>query len=147
MKTFWIIIIGICALIIAILIFSFCKLPINPFPIIRATVERIELRTDSHSDSDGLSGKNQALLDKTEVNKVLRLINWSGYDPQITGEPCCDTYWLEIYLVGGNVIRVSEGGKNTMIVNPLIGERYWVRNQALVRYVLELIETHELVRN
>lgn len=144
MKTFWIII-GICALIIAI--FSFCKLPINPFPITRATVERIELRTDTHSDSDGLSGKNHALLDKTEVNKVLRLINWSGYDPQITGEPCCDTYWLEIYLVGGNMIRVSEGGRDTMIVHPLIGERYWVRNEKLVQYVWELIGTHGLVRD
>jgi hypothetical protein len=143
MKTFWIII-GFCVLIIAMLIFSFCKLPINPFPIAGARVERIELKTYSHTY---LPGNKQAELSRAEANKIIRLINWSGYDPQIDGEPCCDTYWLEIYFVGGAMLRVSEGGKHTMIVNPLIGERYWVRNQALVSYVLELIETYELERN
>ena len=143
MKTFWIII-GSCVLVIAVLFFSFVRLPINPFPIARATVERIELKTDTHTYEPG---SKQVQLSRAEINQLIRLINGSGYDPQIEGEPCCDTYWLEIYLTHGGMIRVSQGGRDTMIVHPLLGDRYWVRNDKLVAYVLELIDTHGLVRN
>jgi hypothetical protein len=143
-KKRWHIIFGVALLAIILLFVFLGKMGDNPFPVAADAVERIELKTYSHTY---LPGNKQAELSRAEANKIIRLINWSGYDPQITGEPCCDTYWLEIYFVGGAMLRVSQGGKDTMIVNPLVGERYWVRNQALVSYVLELIETYELERN
>ena len=107
-------------------------------------MERIELKTYSHSY---LPGKTQAVLSEKEVKKVIRLFNQGTYDPEIDGEPCCDTYWLEVYLKDGTMIRVSQGIMGNMTVKPVEGERYWVHNRALVRYVLKLVEAYDLVRD
>jgi hypothetical protein len=135
---------GVSVLAIILLFVFLGKMGDNPFPIAADAVERIELKTYSHTY---LPGNKQAELSRAEANKIIRLINWSGYDPQITGEPCCDTYWLEVYLKDGTMIRVSQGNRENMTVKPVEGERYWVHNRALVRYVLKLVEAYDLVRD
>jgi hypothetical protein len=137
-------VLSICLVAVVLLLAFGDRKTVNPFPIRRGEVERIELKTDTHTYEPG---SKQVQLSRADINQIIRLINWSGYDPQIEGEPCCDTYWLEIYLTHGGMIRVSQGGRDTMIVHPLLGDRYWVRNDKLVAYVLELIDTHGLVRN
>ena len=114
----------------------------NPFPIAADAVERIELKTYSHSH---LPGDTQAVLREQEVKKVIRLFNQGTYDPEIDGEPCCDTYWLEVYLKDGNMIRISEGNNRNMTVRSVTKEYYWICNRALVRYVKELVKAHDLV--
>jgi hypothetical protein len=135
---------GVSVLAIILLFVFLGKMGDNPFPIAADAEERIELKTYSHTY---LPGNKQAELSRAEANKIIRLINWSGYDPQITGEPCCDTYWLEVYLKDGTMIRVSPGNRENMTVKPVEGERYWVHNRALVRYVLKLVEAYDLVRD
>lgn len=144
MKKRWYIGLGVSVLAIILLFVFLGKMGDNPFPIAADAVERIELKTYSHTY---LPGNKQAELSRAEANKIIRLINWSGYDPQITGEPCCDTYWLEVYLKDGTMIRVSQGNRENMTVKPVEGERYWVHNRALVRYVLKLVEAYDLVRD
>jgi hypothetical protein len=137
-------VLSVCLLAVVLLLAFGDRKTVNPFPIRRGEVERIELKTYSHTY---LPGNKQAELSRAEANKIIRLINWSGYDPQITGEPCCDTYWLEVYLKDGTMIRVSQGNRENMTVKPVEGERYWVHNRALVRYVLKLVEAYDLVRD
>jgi hypothetical protein len=143
-KKRWYIGLGVSVLAIILLFVFLGKMGDNPFPVAADAVERIELKTYSHTY---LPGNKQAELSRAEANKIIRLINWSGYDPQITGEPCCDTYWLEVYLKDGTMIRVSQGNRENMTVKPVEGERYWVHNRALVRYVLKLVEAYDLVRD
>lgn len=144
MKKRWYIIFGVALLAIILLFVFLGKTGDNPFPVAADAVERIELKTYSHSY---LPGKTQAVLSEKEVKKVIRLFNQGTYDPEIDGEPCCDTYWLEVYLKDGTMIRVSQGNLRNMTVKPVEGERYWVHNRALVRYVLKLVEAYDLVRD
>lgn len=144
MKKRWYIIFGVALLAIILLLVFWEKTGANPFPIAADAVERIELKTYSHSY---LPGKTQAVLSEKEVKKVIRLFNQGTYDPEIDGEPCCATYWLEVYLKDGTMIRVSQGIMGNMTVKPVEGERYWVHNRALVRYVLKLVEAYDLVRD
>lgn len=139
------IVIGIVVLSVAmLLVLFFGKLPFNPHPIVRGFVDRIELKTYSHS---GAEGETCAELSAEEVDRIVRLYNRAGYDSQITGEPCCATFWLDVHLKGGSVIHISQGTQTNMIVNRAIGGRYWVCSQTLVEYVLELVKTYGLVRD
>ena len=135
---------GVSVLAIILLFVFLGKMGDNPFPIAADAVERIELKTYSHSY---LPGNKQAVLGEKEVKKVIRLFNQGTYDPEIDGEPCCDTYWLEVYLKDGNMIRISEGNNRNMTVRSVTKEYYWICNRALVRYVLELVEAYDLVRD
>jgi hypothetical protein len=141
-KKRWYIGLGVSVLAIILLFVFWGKTGDNPFPIAADAVERIELKTYSHSH---LPGETQAVLREQEVKKVIRLFNQGTYDPEIEGEPCCATYWLEVYLKDGTMIRVSQGIMGNMTVKPVEGERYWVHNRALVRYVKELVKAHDLV--
>lgn len=142
MKKRWYIGLGVSVLAIILLFVFLGKMGDNPFPIAADAVERIELKTYSHSY---LPGNTQAVLSEKEVKKVIRLFNQGTYDPEIDGEPCCDTYWLEVYLKDGNMIRISEGNNRNMTVRSVTKEYYWICNRALVRYVKELVKAHDLV--
>jgi len=142
MKKRWYIGLGVSVLAIILLFVFLGKMGDNPFPIAADAVERIELKTYSHSH---LPGDTQAVLREQEVKKVIRLFNQGTYDPEIDGEPCCDTYWLEVYLKDGNMIRISEGNNRNMTVRTVTKEYYWICNRALVRYVKELVKAHDLV--
>jgi len=142
MKKRWYIGLGVSVLAIILLFVFLGKMGDNPFPIAADAVERIELKTYSHSH---LPGDTQAVLREQEVKKVIRLFNQGTYDPEIDGEPCCDTYWLEVYLKDGNMIRISEGNNRNMTVRTVTKEYYWICNRALVRYVKELLKAHDLV--
>ena len=142
MKKRWYIGLGVSVLAIILLFVFLGKMGDNPFPIAADAVERIELYTYSHSH---LPGDTQAVLREQEVKKVIRLFNQGTYDPEIDGEPCCDTYWLEVYLKDGNMIRISEGNNRNMTVRSVTKEYYWICNRALVRYVKELVKAHDLV--
>ena len=129
------IIIGIIVLLV-VLVFKCIGKPIIPLNVVR-----IELKTYSHTDSPG---DTQVVLSRDEVRKVIRLYNEGSFAGSATGEPCCDTYWLEIYLRDGTKIRVSEGNENQMIVKPFLGGRYTLKGKQLVDYVLELVEKYEM---
>ena len=144
MKKRWYIGLGVSVLAIILLFVFLGKMGDNPFPIAADAVERIELKTYSHTY---LPGNKQAVLSEKEVKKVIRLFNQGTYDPEIDGEPCCDTYWLEVYLKDGNMIRISEGNNRNMTVRSVTKEYYWICNRALVRYVKELVKAHDLVRD
>ena len=111
-------------------------------PLFGIFVEKVELHTDSHSYRPG---KREAELTWMEALKVIALYNFSRYEKEINAEPCCAAYWLEIHLRSGKVIQVSEGSKNKVIVEPVLGERYYRCNGALVNYILQLAEQYELV--
>ena len=129
------IIIGIIVLLV-VLVFKCIGKPIIPL-----NVARIELKTYSHTDSPGAT---QVVLSKDEVREVIRLYNEGSFAGSVTGEPCCDTYWLEIHLRDGTKIRVSEGNENQMIVKPFLGGRYTLEGKQLVEFILELVEEYEM---
>lgn len=143
-KKRMLLVLSVCLLAVVLLLAFGDRKIVNPFPIRRGEVERIELKTYSHSYRQG---NTQKQLTEKDIDIFVDYFNAAGYDPTITGEPCCDTYWLEVYLKDGTMIRVSQGNRENMTVKPVEGERYWVHNRALVRYVLKLVEAYDLVRD
>ena len=105
-------------------------------------IDRIELHTYSHA---GLSGNKKAVLSTEEVHAVAALYNLSRHAGDITAEPCCDAYWLEIYLKDGTKIRISEGVRTKLIIDPVSSDRYYLDNFILVDYIKKLISDHDLV--
>lgn len=143
MKKRWPIVLSVSVLASVLLFVLWKKFPLNPFPIQVDAVERIELKTDSHSH---LPGKTQAVLSGDEVRKVIRLVNQGKYDPEITGEPCCTTYWLEVHFADGSQVRIAEGDNwGSMIISPVSGDRYYICSKALVDFVHDLIEQYDMV--
>lgn len=129
-------------LLVGLFLYMIGIMPINIFSVFPPNVERVELKTYSHSYAPG---NKQAQLSDNEVLKALFFYNTAGYERHITGEPCCDTYWLEIYLTDGSMIRVAEGNQEKMIVTPVNGERFYVTGRLLVDYVKNLIAKYDLV--
>lgn len=129
-------------LLVGLFLYIIGFMPFNIFPVFHPHVERVELKTYSHSYTPG---NKQAELNADEVWKAILLYNTAGYEREITGEPCCDTYWLEIYLTNGSKIRVAEGNQDKMIVTPVSGERFYITSRLLVDYVKDMIEKYELV--
>ena len=142
MKMQWILKSVAVVLLVGLFLYIIGFMPFNIFPVFHPHVERVELQTYSHSYAPG---NKQAQLSADEVWKAILLYNTAGYERQITGEPCCDTYWLEIYLTDGSMIRVAEGNQEKMIVTPVSGERFYITSRLLVDYVKNLIAKYDLV--
>ena len=111
-------------------------------PIFSTHVDQIILKTYSHSHT---LGNTEVVLDSDEAQKAILLYNFAGIGGEITSEPCCATYWLEVYFADGSQIRISEDDKDKMIITPVSGERYYIRSKALVNFVHELIERYDMV--
>lgn len=111
-------------------------------PIFSISVERVVLKTYSHSYAQG---NTEVVLNLGERLKAIFLYNFGFASGEIYAEPCCDSYWLEIYFWGGAHMRIAEGIKDAMIVTPVLGDRYYVHSKALINFVHELIEQYDMV--
>ena len=117
-----------------LLCIGFFRTFINP-----VRVDKIILYSAPHT---GCSG--HAELSAAEVQKFIALYNTSRYIAEITAEPCCDEFWLEIYLNDGNAIRISEGTHSKMIVKPVSGNRFYVESVFLRNYIASLMAAYSL---
>ena len=131
------IMIGIAVLLILLILLLCIRKP-----IFSNSVDKIVLKTYSHSYTPG---NTEVVLNREEAQKVILLYNFGIAGGEINAEPCCDTYWLEIYFRDGGQIRIAEGITDAMIVTPISGEEYYVRSRALISYVHELIEQYDMV--
>ena len=132
------IIIGIAVLLILLILLLCIRKP-----IFSNSVDKIVLKTYSHSYTPG---NTEVVLNPEEVQKVILLYNLRGIGGEITSEPCCDIYWLEICFTDGTQIRISEcNDKDQLHVEPVSGERYCTHSRALVSFILELIEQYDMV--
>ena len=133
-KKKWIII-GIVALLLLLLCIR--------KPIFSICIDQVILKTHSHSWTPGTT---EVVLNRGEAWKAIFLYNFGIVGGRITSEPCCDTYWLEVYFTDGSQIRIAEGNNNDkMIITPVSGERYYIRSKALINFVHELIERYNMV--
>ena len=128
-------------IVIGIVVFLLLLLCIRK-PIFSISVERVVLRTYSHSYTQG---NTEVVLNRSEMLKAILLYNFGFVGGEINAEPCCNSYCLEIYFWGGAQIRIAEGTKDAMMVTPIWGDRYYVRSKALISFVHELIEQYGLV--
>ena len=113
-------------------------------PIDLTKVERMELYTYDH-----VSG-GKVELTQAEQWMVAFLYNISPRGGEITGEPCCDAYRVEVYYQDGSEMHISEGVFSKMIVR-IPREKGWedfyVTCPFLVDYILILAEKYDLPIN
>lgn len=98
-------------------------------------VERVELQTDMNSP---------IVLDKEEARKAIRLYNRGIHGGEIYAEPGTTGYRLNVCFKDGSVVYIGEGitKHEKMIVSGAVLDRYYVKSQALIDYVHELIEKY-----
>lgn len=98
-------------------------------------VERIELYTYDHEH------EGRVVLTDQEALKAMFIYNLSLPSSKVNAQPCCDSYRLEMYFKSGEKLFVSDGTKDKLVINT---SDYYVANQWLVDYILELVEQYEL---
>ena len=103
---------------------------VNPFAL-----ERIELYTYDH-ECEG-----RVVLNGQEALRAVLIYNFSLPSRKVNGQPCCDSYRLEMYFVNGEKLFVSEGTKEKLVIST---SDYYIANQWLVNYILELAEQYKL---
>ena len=104
-------------------------------------VDRMELETYDH-----ISG-GHAELTQAEQWMIAFLYNTSWRGGQITAEPCCDGYRVEIYLNDGGKIGISEGVSSKMIVTMpgmYAKDRFYAACPLLISYIYILTEKYDL---
>ena len=110
-------------------------------PIDLTKVDRMELYTYDH-----VSG-GKVELTQAEQWMVAFLYNISPRGGEITGEPCCDAYRVEVYYQDGSEMHISEGVFSKMIVR-IPREKGWedfyVTCPFLVDYIYILAEKYDL---
>lgn len=110
-------------------------------PIDLNRVERMELHTYDHVRM----GKVE--LTQTEQWMVAFLYNISTRGGEITAEPCCAGYTVEVYLTDGRKIFVSENGASIMNVrvrDERERDNFCAACPLLVDYILTLAEKYDL---
>ena len=113
-------------------------------PIDLTKVERMELYTYDHVR------QGQVELTLAEQWMVAFLYNISPRGGEITAEPCCDGYRVEVYLSDGRKISVSENGASIMNVrvrDERERDNFCARCPLLVDYILILAEKYDLPIN
>lgn len=103
---------------------------VNPF-----TVQKIELYAYDHEQ------ERRVVLNDQEALKAMLLFNISLPSREVDAQPCCDSYRLEMYFKNGEKLFVSEGTKDKLVIST---SDYYVANQWLVDYILELVAKYEL---
>lgn len=101
-------------------------------------VDKIVLKTYDH-DSYG-----EKELTEEEARKLVFLYNTSRCLGDVNAEPCCASYGFGVYFKDGSHFYVGEGPKSKMIVNRGSGIRYYIENQALIDYILQLSRKYGL---
>ena len=126
-------------LVLAVLVFIGSGLLRSPIDLTK--VERMELDTYDHVNSGHVE------LTQSEQWMIAFLYNISWRGGQITAEPCCAAYGVDIYLNDGSKMGVSEGVSSKMIVD-LPGmyakDRFYVTCPLLVNYIYILAEKYNL---
>ena len=128
---------GIVACISLALFFSrfFCP------QITYRDVKEVRLYTYDHKTREEIG------LTDEEAREAIRLYNRSRYGGEIDAEPCCAGYSVIIDLTDGSSIAVSEGAWDKVIFKGPRGRRHYLTNQALIDYILELVEQYDLPRD
>lgn len=110
-------------------------------PIDLTKVEKMELHTYDHVRM----GKVE--LTQAEQWMVAFLYNISPRGGEITAEPCCSGYTVDVYLTNDRKISVSENGASIMNVrvrDERERDNFCARCPLLVGYILTLAEKYEL---
>lgn len=110
-------------------------------PIDLTKVERMELHTYDHVRM------GEVELTKEEQRMIALLYNISHRGGEITAEPCCAGYTVDVYLTDGRKISVSENGAS--IMNARVWDEdgtddFCVACPLLVDYILALVEKYDL---
>jgi hypothetical protein len=110
-------------------------------PIDLTKVERIELHTYDHVR------QGQVELTQAEQWMIAFLYNISPRGGEITAEPCCSGYTVDVYLANGSKTSISENGASIMNVR-VRDERgsddFCAKCPLLVEYILSLAEKYGL---
>lgn len=127
------------AMILAVLFFAGSGLLRAPIDLTK--VEKMELDTYDHVSS------GHAELTQAEQWMITFLYNISLRGGEVTGEPCCAAYGVDIYLSDGSKMGISEGVSSKMIVD-LPGmyaeDRFYATCPLLVNYIYILAEKYDL---
>ena len=110
-------------------------------PIDLTKVEKMELHTYDHVRM----GKVE--LTQAEQWMVAFLYNISPRGGEITAEPCCSGYTVDVYLTNDRKISVSENGASIMNVrvrDERERDNFCARCPLLVDYILTLVEKYDL---
>lgn len=110
-------------------------------PIDLNRVERMELHTYDHVRM----GKVE--LTQAEQWMVAFLYNISPRGGEITAEPCCDAYRVEVYYNDGRKLFVSENGASIMNIrvrDERERDNFCAACPLLVDYILALAEKYDL---
>lgn len=120
----------LCVLVALDLMAQLFCLRVNPL-----MVDRIELYTYDHTR------EGRVVLNEEEASKVVLLYNLSMPSRRVDGQPCCDSYRLEVYFKIGTKLFISEGTKDKLIIST---SDHYVSNKWLLDYILKLVEKYEL---
>ena len=128
---------GIVACILVVLFFTRFYYP----RIAYRDVKEVRLYAYDHETREEVG------LTDEEARKVIRLYNRSRHGGEVTGTPCCASYCVTIDLTNGSTITVQEGVWDRVIVTRKGGHQHYLTNQALIDYILELVERYDLPRD
>ena len=128
---------GIVACILLVLFFTRFYYP----RIAYRNVKEVRLYTYDHIVSEEIG------LSDAEARNIIRLYNLSLHGGEITGEPCCAGYCVTIDLTNGSTITLSEGARDKAVLTGPGGRWHYLTNQALIDYILELVERYDLPRD
>ena len=110
-------------------------------PILLKQVEKMELYAYDHVSCGHVE------LTQAEQWMIAFLYNLSWRGGEVTGEPCCAAYGVDIYLNDGSEMSISEGVFSKMIVD-LPGmyakDRFYANCPLLVGYIYVLAEKYDL---
>lgn len=91
--------------------------------------------------------RDETGLTQEEARQIVRLFNRSRHGGEVDAEPCCDSYGFTVDFTDGSTLYVGEGVKSKMIVRQGSRQPYYLENQALIDYILELVERYDLPRD
>ena len=110
-------------------------------PIDLTKVEKMELHTYDHVREEKVE------LTQAEQWMIAFLYNMSLRGGEITAEPCCDAYRVEVYYNDGRKLFVSENGASIMNVrvrDERERDNFCAACPLLVDYILTLVEKYDL---
>lgn len=110
-------------------------------PIELSKVERMQLHTYDHVRMGDVE------LTEAEQWMIAFLYNISPRGGEITAEPCCDAYRVEVYFDDGRKLSVSENGASAMNVRVRDEkelDNFCASCPLLVNYILTLAEKYDL---
>lgn len=123
----------IVGIVLFLILIGFFRNMVNP-----GRVDRIELKTYDHSSY------GQMELTGAEKWMLIAMYNLSREAGEIYAEPCCDAYGFYMYFDDGSNLYVGEGTGSKMILTPISGERFYLQNWVMDKYIRLLAEKYDL---